>query len=206
MDTYPIQNQQNFTWTDYQSWPEGERWEIVGGEAFGMSPTPTSRHQFISMRLSGMFDRVFRGTGCQPFAAPMAVKLSEHDVVEPDLFVVCNPQQIKPTHIEGSPTLVVEILSESSLRHDRIRKLRLYERSGVSEYWLITPYPSLVEVYVLKDRLFHLDTGYEKHETLVSPTFPELHVDLSDIFDFPIEPGEEVVMIRESIPPYAAVR
>jgi Uma2 family endonuclease len=44
----------------------------------------------------------------------MDVKLSDEDVVQPDLLVVCDPKQITRTHIEGPPSLVVEILSPDS--------------------------------------------------------------------------------------------
>ena len=130
-----------------------------GGEAFDMSPPPLSRHQLISMRLTGALLEFFKGKRCQPYAAPFGVKLSDEDVVQPDLFVICNPKQIKHTHIEGPPTLVIEILSESSLRRDRIQKWALYERFGVREYWIVTPHPALIEVYRLRGGQYQLEIG-----------------------------------------------
>ena len=75
--------------------------------------------------------------------------LSEEDIVQPDLIVVCDANRIKPTHIEGPPTLVIEVLSPSTQAYDRVRKLRLFAASGVQEVWLVTPHPSLVEVLTL---------------------------------------------------------
>jgi Uma2 family endonuclease len=134
----------------------------------------------------------------------MAVKLSDHDVVEPDLFVVCDPGQVKRLHIEGPPALIVEVLSDSTLRHDRVTKFRLYEQAGVKEYWLIHPYPSLLEVYVLSRGRYRLHGGCERHEKPKSPSFPDLDVDLGAVFGFPLEPGEAATMVHESVPPYAA--
>src|SRR5262245_54809384 len=131
-----------YTWRDYQLWQDDQRWEIIGGNAFAMSPSPATRHQRISIALSSALFSHFRGKRCQPFEAPMDVKLSDEDIVQPDILVVCDPNQVKTTHIEGAPALVVEILSPSSLAHDRVRKMNLYARFGVPELWIVTPYPS----------------------------------------------------------------
>jgi Uma2 family endonuclease len=192
-----------YSWADYLAWPESERWEIIGGEAFGMSPAPLSRHQFIVGRLAAQWFAFLDRKPCELWLAPMAVRLSDQDVVEPDLFVVCDPRQVKRTHIEGPPALVVEVLSERTMRHDRVRKYRLYERCGVREYWVVQPYPSLVEVYLLVDGHYRLDGGYEKHDVFRSPSFPALRLDLGLVFAFALEPGEDVSMLQESTPPYA---
>ncbi len=140
---------ENFTWDDYCSWPDDERWEIIDGESFAMSPAPILRHQMISIELSAQMQIQFRGKKCKVFVAPTDVKLSEYDVVQPDLLVVCDKNKMKRTHIEGAPTLIIEILSPSTSIHDRMHKMNLYAASGVKEVWLVTPYPALVEVYLL---------------------------------------------------------
>ncbi len=193
----------HFTWEDYRRWPSDERWELVDGEAYAMSPSPGSRHQRVVMNLVIAFGTFFKGKRCTPFVSPMDVKLSETDVVQPDLLVVCDPAQIKPTHIEGAPTLVVEILSPTSELHDRARKLRLYAEHGVAEYWIVGPYPSFVEVLVLDGDGFRVKQVYAREQTLLSPTFPGLEVELANVFDFPIDPSERIDEVREGTP-YAA--
>jgi Uma2 family endonuclease len=186
-----------YTWRDYQSWSDGQRWELIGGEAFAMSPAPNTRHQRISGELTFAFVGHFRGKKCQPFAAATDVKLSEQDVVQPDLLVVCDPNQIKPTHIEGAPTLVVEILSHASVAHDRIRKMELYARFGVKEAWIVTPHPPVVEIFVLDGTAYRRAAAYGKDDELVSPTFPDLRIPLEPVFDFPPEPGDAKPMVAE---------
>lgn len=110
MSPAPAQRKQRFTWDDYRTWPDDERWEIVGGEAFAMSPAPATRHQLLSARLVSALDAFLRGRKCQVYAAPVDLKLSDEDVVQPDILVVCEPEKVKPSHIEGPPTLVIEIL------------------------------------------------------------------------------------------------
>ena len=192
-----------YDWNDYRSWPEGQRWEIVGGEAFAMSPAPSTRHQRILHEIDRQLGNFFASEQCRVFPAPTDVKLSEFDTVQPDIAVVCESKQIKPTHIEGPPTLVVEILSESTALYDRTVKLRLYAVSGVKEVWLVTPYPWLVEVLLLDGDSYRLAGNYIKTDTLKSPTFPGLGIELSKVFDFPLEPGEEIQMVREGHPPRA---
>ncbi len=128
------QTKQRFGWDDYRVWDDGQRWELIGGEPFCMSPAPGSRHQEIVGGLFAHLFQHFQGRPCQPFVSPIDVKLSTEDVVQPDIVVVCDRSQVLETHIEGPPDLAVEVLSPSSHRHDRVRKLRLYARYGVGEY------------------------------------------------------------------------
>jgi len=190
------------TWTEYQSWNDGQRWEIIGGEAHAMSPAPTPRHQLVQAEFTAQLMAFFRGKKCQVFPAPTDVKLSEFDVVQPDLAVVCERDKVKSTHIEGPPTLVVEVLSPSTAAHDRVRKLPLYAASGVREVWLITPYPWLAEVFVLDGGSYRLAQAYGKDDVLQSRVFRGLKIQLAKVFAYPIDPTERVVMVKEGRPPY----
>jgi len=115
--------------------------------------------------------------------------------------VVCEKGKIKPTHIEGAPTLVVEILSPSTEVKDRGKKMEAYARSGVREVWLVTPYPSLIEVYWLDGETYRRVHVFSKESEFKSPTFPDLPLDLKTLFDFPLEPGEKIRVVKESPPP-----
>lgn len=219
------QQRRRYTWSDYQTWPDDERWEIIDGEAYflgkfprtakeleeaeraaySMSPSPTSRHQIISGELHRQMANLFKSKPCRVFHAAMDLRLSDKDVVQPDLMVVCDQNQIKRTHIEGAPTLVVEILSSTSTSRDRLLKLDLYASAGVKEYWIVTPWPSLVEVLVLEGTRYVVHKVYGKDQTLTSPTFPDLKIELKDVFDFPFEPGEEPPAVKEPpAPKYSA--
>ena len=193
-----------FGWHDYRTWDDGERWERIGGQPFCISPAPSSRHQMIVGSLFAHLFQHFQSKPCEPFVSPIDVKLSADDVVQPDIAVICDPTQIRETHIEGAPTLTIEVLSPSSHRHDRVRKLRLYARAGVQEYWLVQPYPSVIEVLQLTGEHYQIAGAYTDTETLHSPVFPDLTLDLSTVFTLSIPPAEQIDEIRESTPPYAA--
>jgi Uma2 family endonuclease len=195
-----------YTWQDYQSWPGDERWEILDGEAFAMSPTPTIRHQRILLRLALQMQRFFQGKPCEVIIAPLDVKLDDENCVEPDLFVLCDPKKLRRNYVDGVPELVVEILSLGHESRDRVRKMRIYARFGVKEVWLITPMPSMFEVFVLDGATYRLAGSYTKKDQAVSPTFPEVQLDLPALFDFPPEPGDTVEVVKEPPGTYASAR
>jgi len=196
-----------YTWADYRTWPDDERWEVIGGEAYAMSPSPTARHQIIQTKLGRRLDQFFDGKSCRTIVSPMDVRLSDTDIVQPDVLVVCRPEQIRATHIEGAPALVVEILSESSAVRDRTVKMRTYARHGVAEVWLVTPEPPLVEVFQLDGATYRLAGAYGCGERLMSPGFPKLLLRLKDVFDFPPElDAKEPMAVREGRPAYGGRR
>jgi Uma2 family endonuclease len=202
MAAEPARRQGIFTWQDYCSWPDGERWELIGGEPVAMSPASLNRHQLVCGALFVGLSLHLRGKPCRPLISPSDVKLSDLDVVQPDILVVCDPKQFKGTHIEGPPALVVEVLSPSSELYDRGRKLELYARFGVKEVWLVMPYPSGVEVLVLDQGGYRIHKLYRRQDTLLSPSFPELRLPLQDVFDFPLAPEEVILEVKESPAPY----
>lgn len=189
------------TWDDYRAWRDDRRWEIIGGQAFAMSPSPGLRHQIIQTKIGRRLDEFFDGKPCRAIVSPIDVKFSDTDVAQPDVLVVCRCEQIKPTHIEGPPTLVVEILSDATEQRDRGVKMRLYAAHGVPEVWLVRPFPSLIEVYRLDGKSYRLVTTYSPPDTLRSPGFPKLRLKLDDVFDFPPETEGLPSKVREESPP-----
>ena len=177
---------ERYTWNDYRTWPEGERWELIGGSAYAMAPSPVSEHQDISSELHSRMHPFFKGKKCKLFAAPMDVHLSEEDIVQPDLMVVCDPSQIR-RNIEGPPALVVEIVSPGSARHDRVVKTELYARFGIKEYWIVTPFPCMVEILWLQGERYVFWKGFSHEDVLTSPGFPDLRIELAEVFELALQ-------------------
>ena len=171
-----------FTYTDYKSWPDEERWEIIDGEAYNMTPAPTVRHQRISANLFSIFTAYFKGKQCRPFYAPMDVVLDDFNVVQPDLLVICDPNKITEANIQGSPDLVVEILSPSTKLKDKREKKALYERFGVREYLIVYPEDEMVEQYRLLDVRYVSDV-FNWDQILSLFAFPDLELQLCDVFE-----------------------
>ena len=174
-----------FTWSDYRSWRDDERWELIDGVAYAMSPAPSIKHQDVVLRLSIRIEQPLRGRPCRPFIAPTDVKLSESDVVQPDILVVCDPGRITPSHIEGAPDLIVEVLSPGTSAKDLRDKKALYERAGVREYLVVDP----LEQYAI--RFLHGADGYDKgtvfaaDETLTLATLGAVEIPLWEVFEVP---------------------
>lgn len=142
---------QLFTYQDYLTWPDHERWEIIDGIAYEMSPAPAIFHQRISRNLTRILDTFLQEKKCELFEAPTDVVLSEENVIQPDLFVVCDPDKITEKCIQGAPDLIVEILSPSNSQHDRQLKLDLYQRFRVHEYIIINPADKTTERFLLEN-------------------------------------------------------
>ena len=183
----------HYTWKDYLTWPDNERWEIIYGEPVAMAPAPTSTHQALVLNIAISLKNIFKGEKCQTFVSPIDVKLSEDLVVQPDVIVVCDKDKLKETHLEGAPDLAVEVVSKSSMATDRIRKLNIYAAFGIREYWIFTPSPGMAEIFVLKEGKYVLEQAYERNGILKSSIFPFLKIDLAEIFDFPLSPEEEEI-------------
>jgi Uma2 family endonuclease len=152
-----IAPEERFTYRHYRTWPDSERWELIEGRAWAISPAPTRKHQKIAGRLFSKLHVFLEGHPCEVYQAPFDVLLpamyemdDEVDtVVQPDMAVFCDPAKLRDAGARGAPDLVVEILSPGTAKKDLNEKFRLYEKRGVREYWIIDPEAWSVCVYRL---------------------------------------------------------
>lgn len=152
-----------YTVADYLSWDDGQRWELISGEAFAMSPAPRRPHQKLVGSLHGELFQFLSGKPCEPYISPIDVFLPpladrgddvEDTVVQPDVLVVCDPTKLADEGIRGAPDFIAEVLSDSTANKDLTRKRDLYEAHGVREYWIVSPENGSVLAYTLQDRRF----------------------------------------------------
>ena len=192
---------QRFTYADYCTWPEDERWELIDGVAYDMSPAPARVHSLISGELFRQMANFFADKPCEVHAAPFDVRLPKGDepdnkvdtVLQPDILVVCDEGKLDDKGCRGAPDLVVEILSPSTASKDCIQKRALYEKHGVKEYWLVDPWNRVVTIYCLgSDNLFGKPLVFGDTDKIKVGLFPDLEIDLSTIF--PAQPK----IVRES--------
>ena len=183
------QTAQTIQWTyeDYLAFPEdGKRYEIIGGDCF-MSPAPRTRHQRVSLKLATALEiYLTRHKAGVVFDAPTDVVLSKVDVVQPDLLVILAARAsiITEKNIQGAPDLVIEILSETTRKTDEVVKKKLYERYGVSEYWIVDPELALVKIYRLTDGRYAKaeERAEERGETVTTALLPGLDISLTELF------------------------
>jgi Uma2 family endonuclease len=174
-----------YTWADYRSWSDDERWELIDGVAYAMSPAPSTSHQKVVGRLYSRLEGALDRRPCEPFIAPTDVKLSDADVVQPDILVVCDPGKITPSHIEGAPDLVIEVLSPGTSAKDLRQKKALYERTGVREYLVVDPLEHYAIRFLLGADGYDKGTVFACDEVLTFATLADVEVPLWEVFGLP---------------------
>lgn len=184
---------QVYTYKDYASWPDDERWELIDGVAWNMSPAPMRRHQKILGDLHVVFREYFEDKPCEVYLAPFDVFFPADEdqemddvttVVQPDLSVICDQKKLIEKGCYGPPDLVVEILSPYTIKKDFNEKYRLFERSAVGEYWIIDPGNRYIRIFKFQEAGGY-DAGevFEIGDTALSSHFSGLKVDVEALIE-----------------------
>jgi Uma2 family endonuclease len=168
------------TYADYAALPDdGRRYELHEGE-LSVTPAPGTRHQLVIGNLYALLREHVRGRELgQVLLSPTDCIMSDITVVQPDIVYVAtvHGERISERAIEGAPTLAIEVISPSSERIDRRRKLELYARHGVPFYWVVDPAARVIEAYVLAGEAFRLAARLAGHEPGALPPFDNLALD-----------------------------
>ena len=175
------------------------RVEKINGEFVSMSPRPAVNHHRVTKNLSRIFDAYLDGHTCEYFSDGVDLYLTEEDWLIPDGMVVCDPGKVGRDGVYGAPDFIIEVLSPTSIRYDRGRKLEIYGRNGVREYWIIDPENKTVEIYAPENGRFILHDAYsfypdnilsrmtpEEREKIQTEfhgvIFPDIMIKLDDLF------------------------
>lgn len=164
-----------------------ERFEYIDGEAYFLT-SPKVTHQRILGNMHIIFCSWFKGKTCMPYLAPFDVTLKKSEsninVVQPDLLVICDPDNTnEKDKYTGVPSLVVEILSESTSRIDLVKKMDLYINTAVNEYWIVNYFNREVTVYEFKDKDIVNMKVYVRDDVVKSFIFDGLAANMSEIFE-----------------------
>ena len=174
------------TYEDFLLFPDdGKRHELIDGEHY-VTPSPNTKHQIV---LGNLYFIIRAWLEQNPvgrvFFAPFDVVFTQFDVVEPDLLYMSHHRAesiLTSKHVAGAPEIVVEIGSPGTRKRDETIKRRLYERAGVSEYWVVDPDLDVVRAYCSDSARFGRPT--------------ELSVDAGDVLTTPFLPGLEITLAR----------
>ena len=180
--TSPLKHDKPFTYRDYKTWPDTERWELIHGEAYAMSPAPRRVHQNLLIQIAAQLDTFFSGKPCRPHIAPVDVFLPEGDeklddieqVVQPDAFVVCDKDKLIDEGVRGAPDFIIEVLSPGTAMKDQTQKRMLYEAQGVREYWIVNPDTLEVFIYSLDAGHYRLPVAADIRQPTAVKIFPGL--------------------------------
>lgn len=161
------------------------RYEYIDGEVYLLASSCYD-HQNIVVEMLNVMYNWFKGKKCKPLTAPFDVTLIKNEdknVVQPDIIVICDLENINENRrYMGTPTLVVEVLSETTQRKDMVKKLDLYTCSGIREYWIVNPVHREVYVYCFEEFDIKDYRTYKGTETVRSSVFEGLEIPLQQIF------------------------
>ena len=182
------------------------RYEKINGQWIMMSPA-RAEHVITVGNIYSEFRQYLKGKRCIPFTDGVVYILDEKEENQfiPDVSILCDKTKIgKNGKIYGAPDLVVEVLSRSTARRDKMEKFQAYEKAGVKEYWIVNPYERGIEVYVRKDDRLQISDvchawseeelkEYEEnpdqnkiapHIKLKVSLYDDLYIDMNEIFEF----------------------
>lgn len=193
MSTPMLHDGDHYTYKDYLTWPIDERWELIHGKAYNMSPAPSTLHQRLVMRISSILYNYLEGKPCEVFIAPFDVRLThmslnnEEDIdtiIQPDITIVCDKTKIDEKGCNGSPDMVVEVISPSTMKKDMRDKLFLYQQHGIKEYWLVLPKDQTILVYKKTDDGVYeaAPEVYDSSDELTPSILPDLTISLDNVF------------------------
>jgi len=176
---------QLYTYADYCGWGDEERWELIDGIPFAMAPAPSTAHQSISSVLHGKLFAFLEGKPCKVFHAPFDVRLNsageDDTVVQPDIVVVCDTSKLDEKGCNGAPDMVIEILSPSTAKKDRVTKFNKYQQAGVREYWLVDPDSKTLSTHVLTDGGY-ITRAYGEEDSAYVSVLKGCEISMPDIF------------------------
>lgn len=181
-----------YTYEDYCKIDDDRRYEVINGVIYLMSPGANMEHQEILSNLHREFSVYLKGKKCKVFPAPFDVRLPKEgetkqtasNVVQPDIFVVCDKNKLDRRGCFGAPDLAIEILSPSTGKRDRNEKFNLYQEHGVREYWIVDATNQVIDRFSLDK-----DTGkykpaeyFDRNDTITPMIFPDFTIKLEEVF------------------------
>jgi len=181
------------TYADLLKVPEHKVAEIVDGELV-VSPRPASPHAFASSGFGGsLFNPFQRGSG-GPGGWWILDEPELHlgpDVLVPDLAGWRQERMPKVSNVAAfalAPNWVCEVVSPSSVRHDRIRKMRVYAREKVAHAWLLDPLARTLEGFRLQGDQWLEVGGFAGDERVRAEPFEAVELELAGLWIAPEPP------------------
>lgn len=175
-----------YTYADYRNLDVDDNYlyELIDGELVRRS-APSPQHQLISGNLYSLLKGfvVAKQPG-KVLYAPVDVFVDDYNAPQPDLLYISQAHlaYITADGVFGPPDLVVEIVSPTSISRDYVKKLRIYERFGVPEYWIVNPNHRAVEAYQLINQEYNLFSSATETGKVQSRVLFGLELDVNEVF------------------------
>jgi len=156
--------------------------ELIDGQIHLMAD-PTSRHKEVQSELFRQLANFLHGKPCQAYVAPFGVRLHKNKdtAYGPDIVVLCDHSKRRERGCEGAPDVIIEVLSPSTEKNDRILKHKEYMHAGVKEYLIVDPINNQVIANRLIDSKYNT-TVYFETDTAPIQVLNGCEIDLSLVF------------------------
>lgn len=161
-----------------------ENLEFIDGILFNQA-SPSTEHQRIVGELFIHLGNFFKGKDCKPYISPFDIIMknkNETNRVQPDISVICDKTGFNENNYVGAPSLIIEVLSPSTMSKDFIKKMDLYMRFGVKEYWIVSPRNKEIQVFILQEGSYSEMISYKENDILNSNIFSDLKISLNEVF------------------------
>ena len=181
----------NYSYADYLTWQREEVVELIEGRVFKKAAAAPKRiHQKVSGELFLRIGNFLKDKKCQVYSAPFDVRFPKaskedhliHDVVQPDICVICSPEKLDDRGCIGAPDLIVEILSPCNSKTELKHKFKLYESNGVREYWIIHAETQDLLIYSLSNAKYVPSLLLTSGDVVESKVIIGFKLDLEDFF------------------------
>jgi len=160
--------------------------EYLNGEIFAMSGA-SRQHNLITVNIARELSQQLKGRPCETYATDMRVKVRSNTFYTyPDVTVVCGEPQFEDKEVDTllNPTLLVEVLSQSTERYDRIAKTSYYRTiDSLQEHLLVAQHEVRVEQYLRQPDGQWSQMQYTSAGDLVQLTSIDCALKLSDVYD-----------------------
>jgi Uma2 family endonuclease len=175
---------QKQTLAEYLAWENQQetRHEFYRGEVFAMVGVRRV-HGLVGLNVAAALKTHLKGGPCRTFAESLKLQVGNDMLFYPDVFVTCHPQDLKTDMVFRHPSLIVEVLSDSTQAYDRGLKFSAYRRiDSLQEYVLIDPDNRRVEVFRRNERqLFELHDQSGQSEMHLASV--GLRLAMGEVFD-----------------------
>jgi Uma2 family endonuclease len=175
------------SYEEFQELPRdgSKRFELIEGEVF-MTPSPNTKHQRVVGRLfRTLSDFVEKNDLGEVFIAPYDIVFSTWTALEPDLLFIRKERAsiVTEANVQGTPDLVIEVLSPSNKAYDRQTKLLAYEKGGVPELWYFDPEGRTAEILRLgSEGRYVLAARLSGDDAIVTKILTGLPLTLGEVF------------------------
>ena len=182
----PQRDALHHTYAEYLTWPEGGHSELIDGTAYVKEPpAPSPSHQELVGELYHQLRLALEGKPYRPYIAPFDIRLPKAEeadelidtVVQPDVLIVCDLSRLDRRGMRGAPDWIAEVLSPTTASHDQLLKLRIYQRAGVPEVWLVHPIDRVLSIYRLQDGRYGPPTILELKGRIAISAIPGVNID-----------------------------